>query len=113
MCLAKVSSGQTGFGLCLEKLHGGMALLWGWEDLSLLWPCFQGLWILGAGLSAHMMWREEQGCSHTGVQGQPHQILKDGHEPWSLSSPCMASAMHISEVSSPWHVCDTQHHSGK
>lgn len=60
-----------------------------------------------------MMWREEQGCSHTGVQGQPHQILKYGHEPWSLSSPCVASAMHISEVSSAWQVCNTQQHSGK
>ena len=35
-CLAKLSSGQTGFGLCLEKLRVGMALLSCWEDLGLL-----------------------------------------------------------------------------
>lgn len=36
MCLAKVSSGQMGFGFCLEKLRGGVALLWRWQDLGLL-----------------------------------------------------------------------------
>lgn len=36
MCLAKVSSGQVGFGFGLEKLRGGTALLRRWEDLGLI-----------------------------------------------------------------------------
>lgn len=68
---------------------------------------------LGLAPSAHMTWREERGCSHIGVQGQPHQILKYGHEPWSLFCPCVASAVPIRELASPWHVCSTEDHSGK
>lgn len=57
----------------------------------------------------HTAWREERARSHTGVQGQPHQRrLKCGHEPRSLSCPRVACAVHISELSGHWHVCNTE-----
>ncbi|XP_004410412.1 PREDICTED: uncharacterized protein LOC101365635 [Odobenus rosmarus divergens] len=92
-----------------------------WKDGSLavvrrLWSDLRvsGRSLEGNGTSAHRTWREEQSCSHIGVQGQPAQrSLKSGLE----AGACPVNRWSVPSISVSFQgpgMCATRSdHSGK